>query len=57
MDSFEDQLANSAARLERARLKYERLSKIAISMKAGVGHLQDKLETFRDEIKGIIYSI
>lgn len=52
MDSFEDQLANSAARLERARLKYERLSKIAISMKAGVGHLQDKLESFREEIKG-----
>ena len=52
VDSFEDQLANSVTRLDRARLKYERLSKIAISMKAGVGHLQDKLESFREETKG-----
>lgn len=52
VDSFEDQLANSVTRLDRARLKYERLSKISISMKAGVGHLQDKLESFREETKG-----
>jgi hypothetical protein len=52
VDSFEDQLANSVTRLDRARLKYERLSKIAISMKAGVGHLQDKLESFREETNG-----
>lgn len=52
VDSYEDQLANSSTRLERARLKYDRLSKIVISMKAGIGHLQDKLEGFRDEIGG-----
>lgn len=52
VDSYEDQLANGAARLERSRLKYERLNKIIISMKAGIGHLQDKLENFRSEISG-----
>jgi coiled-coil domain-containing protein 151 len=55
VDSFEDQLSNSSTRLERSRLKYERLSKVIISMKAGVGHLQDKLESFREEIKGNSY--
>ena len=38
-------------------MKYERLSKIIISMKAGIGHLQDKLESFRDEINGKSYTI
>lgn len=57
VDSFEDQLSNSATRLERSRLKYERLSKVIISMKAGIGHLQDKLESFREEIKGNTYSV
>jgi hypothetical protein len=52
VDDFEDQLANSGARLERSRLKYERLSKVIISMKAGVGHLQDKLESVREEVGG-----
>ena len=42
---------------ERSRLKYERLSKIIISMKAGINHLQDKLESFRDEINGKSYTI
>jgi len=41
--------------IERSRLKYERLSKIIISMKAGIGHLQDKLESFREEISGKSY--
>lgn len=57
VDSYEDQLANSATRLERSRLKYERLSKIIISMKAGVGHMQDKLESFREEISGKYFTI
>lgn len=57
VDSYEDQLANSATRLERSRLKYERLSKIIISMKAGVGHMQDKLESFREEINGRHFTI
>ena len=37
VDDQEDQLSNCTARLERAKLKYERLNKIIISMKAGVG--------------------
>ena len=57
VDSYEDQLSNSSTRLERSRLKYERLSKLVISMKAGIGHLQDKLESFREEIKGNNYNI
>ena len=52
VDDHEDQLANSSARLERTRLKYERLSKVIISMKGGVGHLQEKLEPVRDELGG-----
>lgn len=57
VDSYEDQLGNSSTRLERSRLKYERLNKIIISMKAGIGHLQDKLENFRQEIDGKNYII
>lgn len=57
VDSYEDQLANSSTRLERARLKYDRLSKIVISMKAGIEHMQDKLESFRDEIGGASFKI
>lgn len=52
VDDQEDQLSNCTARLERAKLKYERLNKIIISMKAGVGHLQDKLESVRDDVGG-----
>lgn len=57
IDSYEDQLSNSGTRLERSRLKYERLSKIIISMKAGIGHMQDKLESFREEMNGAYYTI
>lgn len=52
VDDHEEQLASSSARLERSRLKYERLSKLITAMKAGVGHLQDKLEAVRDEMGG-----
>eukprot|EP00607_Mallomonas_marina_P001424 CAMPEP_0182423086 /NCGR_PEP_ID=MMETSP1167-20130531/9001_1 /TAXON_ID=2988 /ORGANISM="Mallomonas Sp, Strain CCMP3275" /LENGTH=555 /DNA_ID=CAMNT_0024601747 /DNA_START=73 /DNA_END=1740 /DNA_ORIENTATION=- len=52
VDDFEDQLANSSARLERSRLKYERLNKSQIAMKAGVGHLQEKLDSVRAEVGG-----
>lgn len=58
VDSYEDQLSTAATRLERSRLKYERLSKVVIAMKAGVGHLQDKLEGFRNEVvKGTTFVI
>ena len=36
IDDQEEQVANSAARLERSRVKYERLNKIIVSMKAGI---------------------
>jgi hypothetical protein len=52
VDENEGELALSATRLERARLKYERLNKVILAMKAGVGHLQDKLEVVREELNG-----
>lgn len=52
IDDHEDQLANSVTRFDRSKLKYDRLSKILISMKAGVGHMQDKLEPVREELGG-----
>ena len=52
IDDHEDQLANSVTRFDRSKLKYDRLSKILISMKAGVGHMQDKLESVREELGG-----
>ena len=52
IDDHEEQVANCSTRLDRSRVKYERLNKIIVSMKAGVGHLQDKLESTRDEVGG-----
>ena len=52
IDDHEDQLSNSMARLERSRTKYERFNKMVIAMKAGVGHLADKIETVREEVGG-----
>jgi chromosome segregation ATPase len=52
VDDHEDQLANSAARLDRSRLKYERLCRLLVSIKGGVGHLQEKLEAVREEMGG-----
>jgi hypothetical protein len=52
IDDHEDQLSTYTARLDKSNLKYERLSKVIISIKAGVGHLQDKLEPLRDELGG-----
>ena len=52
IDDHEDQLANSLGRMERSRTKYERFNKMVIAMKAGVGHLVDKIETVREEVGG-----
>ena len=52
VDDHEDQLATAAARLERCKIRYERLSKLITGMKAGIGHLQDKLEVVREEVGG-----
>ena len=50
VDEREGQVAASSARLERARLKHERLEKSLISVKAGVEHLADKLAASREEL-------
>lgn len=50
VDDHEELLSNSVARLERVRHKHERLSKILISVKAGVEHLQDKLKSTAREV-------
>lgn len=52
VDDNEQQLANSTMRLERAKLRYERLNRTVIAAKAGVAHLQDKLEIIREELGG-----
>lgn len=52
VDDHEEQLTASGTRLERCRLKYERLAKMLISVKAGIEHLQDKLESIREEVDG-----
>lgn len=50
VDDHEELLSNGVARLERVRHKHERLSKILISVKAGVEHLQDKLKSTAGEV-------
>ena len=52
VDDHEEQLTSSGARLERSKAKHERLSKVLISVKAGVKHIQDKLEGLREEVNG-----
>ena len=47
VDDHEANLNIATAKLERARLKYERVAKILISVKAGVEHLVDKIESVR----------
>jgi hypothetical protein len=49
VDDHEENLAASVAKLERARLKYERQAKILIGAKAGIQHLSDKLANVRPE--------
>lgn len=52
VDAQEQQLATALARLDRFHIKYERLAKSLIAVKAGVKHLQDKLECIRDDVGG-----
>jgi len=52
VDDHEDQLATAGARLERCKIKYDRLSKLITAMKAGIGHMQEKLEAVREEVGG-----
>ncbi|GBG34041.1 Coiled-coil domain-containing protein 151 [Hondaea fermentalgiana] len=54
VDEHEERLAHAIAKLERARVRYERLAKILISVKAGISHLSDKLEGVQQDNKHIV---
>merc|ERR1719454_2744255 len=43
IDDFETHLAEAAEKFDRNRGKYERMAKMLIGMKAGIGHLAEKL--------------
>lgn len=54
VDDNEQNLALATAKLERAKLKYERLAKVLIAVKAGVEHLVDKMESVRDDDQVVV---
>jgi len=43
IDDFETHLSEASAKFERNRGKFERMAKMLIDMKAGIGHLSEKL--------------
>lgn len=47
IDEIETNVNNMSVKCERYKLKYERLSKILVNAKAGIEHLNDKLEFFK----------
>ncbi|CAK4710248.1 unnamed protein product [Aphanomyces euteiches] len=53
VDDHETNLNLATAKLDRARLKFERVAKILISVKAGVEHLVDKIESVREDGRAI----
>jgi len=53
VDDHEENLGASTTKLERTKIKYERLAKILINAKAGVDHLSEKLETVRGDRRPI----
>ncbi|RLN66332.1 hypothetical protein BBP00_00002280 [Phytophthora kernoviae] len=54
VDDHEQNLALASTKLERAKLKYERLAKVLIGVKAGVEHLVDKMESMREDDQVIV---
>ena len=48
VDDHEENLGGAVAKLERTRLKYERLAKILVNVKAGVAHLAEKITPLRE---------
>lgn len=54
VDDHEENLTQQTAKLERCRLKYERLAKVLINAKAGVSHLSEKLENLRSDSHPIV---
>lgn len=49
VDEYEQQLSEGASKNDRVRLKFERVNKLLITMKAGTEHLYDKLEGIKHE--------
>lgn len=49
IDDFETYLAQATEKFERNRVKYERLAKMLIDMKAGINHLAEKLSVIKLE--------
>jgi len=47
VDEYEGKLAEATAQCEKARMKYEKVAKILVAMKAGIAHLRDKLEVMQ----------
>lgn len=54
VDDHEQNLSLATAKLERAKLEYERLAKVLIAVKAGVEHLVDKMESVRDDDQVVV---
>lgn len=54
VDDLEETLAHAVAKQERARLRFERLAKVLINVKAGVSHLSEKLESVQADNKHLI---
>merc|ERR1719161_685281 len=47
IDDFETHLAEATEKFERNRVKFERVAKLLIGMKAGIGHLAEKLASVK----------
>ncbi|KAG7390678.1 hypothetical protein PHYPSEUDO_007140 [Phytophthora pseudosyringae] len=54
VDDHEQNLVLASTKLERAKLKYERMAKVLIGVKAGVEHLVDKMESVREDDQVIV---
>eukprot|EP01010_Urceolus_cornutus_P002235 NODE_284_length_1849_cov_249.160556_g229_i0.p1 GENE.NODE_284_length_1849_cov_249.160556_g229_i0~~NODE_284_length_1849_cov_249.160556_g229_i0.p1 ORF type:complete len:547 (+),score=211.46 NODE_284_length_1849_cov_249.160556_g229_i0:60-1643(+) len=50
VDEFETHLAEAQHQCDKNRLKYERVAKILINVKAGIEHLYDKLSIFKSDM-------
>ena len=47
LDEIESNINSVSNKCERARLRYERVSKILVNAKAGIEHLADKLDFYK----------
>lgn len=51
LEEIETNVNNATNKCERTKLKYERVSKILVNVKAGIEHIFEKLEFFKLEGK------